>query len=93
MKGHVHRLDDFFDPCNSEGTISVRVIIFFFLGGEAVLVTPLKASFPLRTTFAFTHPCFKMCLERSLNPIQARGSLGTPQRFLFITFRAFKIIL
>ena len=31
---------------------------------------------------------------QSLNPIQARGGcLGTPERFLSITFRAFEIIL
>ena len=28
-----------------------------------------------------------------VNPIHARGSLGTPQRFLSITLRAFEIIL
>ena len=65
----------------------------FFLEGEAVLVTPSKHSSPLRTTFAFTHPCFKIFLERSLDPIQARGAFRDPQRFLFITFRAFEIIL
>ena len=28
-----------------------------------------------------------------INPVQAKGSLGTPQRFLSITLRAFEIIL
>ena len=78
MKGHVHRLDDFFDPCNSEGTISVKTIKFFW--GGAVLVTPSKPSSPLRTTFAFTHPCFKIFLERSLNPSQARGIFKEPPK-------------
>ena len=32
-------------------------------------------------------------VQMFLNPIQARGSLGTPQRFSSITLRAFELIL
>ena len=45
-------------------------------------------------SLAFTILQEVVSMRRSyFNPIQARGSLGTPQRFLSITLRAFEIIL
>ena len=40
-------------------------MIKIFLGGKGG--DTFKAPSSLQTTFAFTHPCFKMFLERSLN--------------------------
>ena len=44
---------------------SPRCMIKIFQGGRGG--DTFKTPSPLRITFAFTHPCFKMFLERSLN--------------------------